>query len=154
MVGKFHSDGSSQITASSADINDAGTVKSFAAITGSFSSIIGQRARIDGAFPDAQYRWIHFLSGLAHRSLFCLNANIGHCTKWNGDGDEPSAVRRGRAKRQSGGPFANASLNGEYVVDRKWARHRRKFQRLRQLDAFHSDELGRGNDHPTGFRSE
>jgi len=115
MVGRFHSDGSSQITASSADINDAGSVKSFAAITGSFSTISANGRGAMALFLTPNTDGFTFYLVSPTEAFFVstqtsVTAQNGTVTVTN------LPPFGGIAKLQSGGPFANASLNGVYVA--------------------------------------
>lgn len=115
MVGRFHSDGSSLITASSADINDAGTVTSFAAITGTFSTISanGRGSMVLFLAPNTD-GFTFYLVSPTEAFFVSTQSSV---TSQNGTVTVTNLPPFGGiAKLQSGGPFANASLNGVYVA--------------------------------------
>jgi hypothetical protein len=114
-VGKFRSDGASQITAASADVNDAGTVTSFAAISGSFSNLTANGRASMALFLTPNTDGFTFYLVSPDEAFFVstqtsVTAQNGTVTVTN------LPPFGGVARRQSGGPFANASLNGNYVV--------------------------------------
>jgi len=115
MAGRFRSDGSSQITNGSADINDAGTATSFPAITGSFASISATGRGSFTIFVDpSQESFIIYL--ISPNELFFLSTQES-TTARNGTVTTTNLPPFGGiARHESGGPFANASLNGNYVV--------------------------------------
>ena len=115
MVGRFHSDGSSQISASSADINDGGTITSFAAVTGSFGSLSANGRGSMSLFltPNTDGFTFYLVSP---NEVFFVSTQMA-VTGSNGKVTVTNLPPFGGiARRQSGGPFANASLNGDYVV--------------------------------------
>jgi hypothetical protein len=96
-------------------VNDAGTVTSFAAITGSFSSITANGRGSMAIFltPNTDGFTFYLVSP---NEVFFVSTQSS-VTDQNGKVTVTNLPPFGGiAKRQSGGPFANASLNGEYVV--------------------------------------
>jgi Putative Ig domain len=115
VVGRFNSDGSSLITHSSADVNDAGTTTNFPAVTGVFTNLSANgRGQMNLSFGPNDESFIFYLVSPSEviilSSQNAVTAPNGTVTVTN------LPPFGGIAKRQSGGPFANASLNGEYVV--------------------------------------
>jgi hypothetical protein len=115
VVGRFNSDGSSLITHSSADVNDAGTTTNFPAVTGVFTNLSANgRGQMNLSFGPNDESFIFYL---VSPSEVIILSSQNAVTAANGTVTVTNLPPFGGiAKRQSGGPFANASLNGTYVV--------------------------------------
>ena len=115
MAGRFRADGSSQISNGAADVNDSGTTTSFAAITGSFGNLSanGRGSLTIFVDPNLENFVIYLISP---NELFFLSTQES-MTAANGKVTTTNLPPFGGiARHESGGPFANASLNGNYVV--------------------------------------
>lgn len=115
MAGRFRADGASTISNGSADVNDAGTLTSFAAITGSFANIA---ANGRGSFtifvtPNTE-NFVFYL--VSPNEVFFLSTQESSQDAQGKITTVNLPPIGGIARHESGGPFANASLNGDYVV--------------------------------------
>ena len=111
MAGRFRSDGSSQISNGAADVNDSGTTTNFAAVTGSFTNLSASGRGSITVFvtPDLE-NFIFYV--ISPDEVFFLSTQVK-----TPDGKTTILPPFGGvARHESGGPFANASLNGNYVV--------------------------------------
>lgn len=115
LAGRFRADGAAVISNGSADLNDAGTLTSFPAVTGSFGNLGGNgRGSFTVFLSPTTESFIFYV--VSPNEIFFLSSlettqdDKGHVTNTN------LPPFGGIARHESGGPFANASLNGNYVV--------------------------------------
>jgi hypothetical protein len=115
VVGRLHADGSSLITNSTADVNDAGMTTNFPGITGVFTNLSANgRGQINLSFAANTESFVFYL--ISPNELFFLSSQ-NSVTAQNGTVTVTNLPPFGGiGRRESGGPFANASLNGTYVV--------------------------------------
>ncbi len=115
VVGRFKSDGSSLITNSSADVNDAGMTTNFPAVTGVFTNLSANgRGQVNLQFAADNESFVFYL--ISPNEVFFLSSQVS-TTAPNGTVTTVNLPPFGGiARHESGGPFANASLNGNYVV--------------------------------------
>jgi len=104
-AGQFSLDASGTISAGIADVNDAGTMTSQAALTG---NVLASGSRAGSAVMN-----VAGFAGPVHLSLYLISAEEMYAVETDGAG-QPLMV--GTILRQSGGPFSTATLAGNDVI--------------------------------------
>jgi hypothetical protein len=110
-VGQFHADGVGTLSSGSAVVNNSGTVTSFNGVTGSFGGISAAgRGSASLFFTPNTLNYTFYL--VSNSEAFFIATTITA----QGGNTANTLPTAGIALLESGGPFSNQSLSGQYVV--------------------------------------
>lgn len=110
-VGQFHADGVGTFSAASAVVNNSGAVTSYNGVTGGFGGISAAgRGAASFFFTPNTLNYVFYL--VSNTEAFFIATTITA----QGGGSANTLPTAGIALLESGGPFSNQSLSGQYVV--------------------------------------
>ena len=111
LVGQFHADGVGTLSSGSAVVNNGGSVASYNAVTGGFAGISATgRGTAQLFFTPNTLGYAFYL--VSSSEAFFISTTITA----QGGGSANSLPTAGIALLQSGEPFSNQTLSGDYVV--------------------------------------